>query len=209
MRATSSRPRWLPGAVLALAAACGGGGGGDDGDGAGPDAAGCPTVTAAGACDATVTQVCPAPANHVPVGTTVEWTSNPPAIGPHYPMWARWNRTYADPPLERGYWLHNLEHGGVVLLYRCEDPCPDVVQGLEAVVDAIPDDPLCAPAVRVRAIVSADPLLPAHVQVAASAWGWTYTASCLDATSLAAFVADRYAKAPENTCAEGSFPAMP
>ena len=34
--------------------------------------------------------------------------------------------------------VHNLEHGGVVLLYRCSSPCPDVVQELSAIFRALP-----------------------------------------------------------------------
>jgi hypothetical protein len=153
-----------------------------------------------GACDATVTEVPLEPGIHVEVGAPIEWSSNPPATGRHFPAWAGWDRAYDD--LERGYWVHNLEHGGVVLLYRCDEACPDVVAQLEDVARAAPVDPLCASPLRNRVLVVADPLLPDGVTVAASAWGFTYTASCVD-PSLATFVAEHLAEGPEDTCANG------
>ena len=67
----------------------------------------------------------------------IEWSSNPPATGSHYWVWARWNRAYTD-PVPRGHYVHNLEHGGVVLLYNCPDGCADDIAGLQAVLDALP-----------------------------------------------------------------------
>src|SRR5262249_20184470 len=54
---------------------------------------------------------------HVAPGTAIAWATNPPTSGPHYPVWAAWDRIYTD--LERGFWLHNAEHGAIVLVYRC------------------------------------------------------------------------------------------
>ena len=65
---------------------------------------------------------------HVPDGTRVVDVSRPPTSGPHYGDW--W-RTYGlvDQALPAGVWLHNLEHGAVVLLYNCPSACPDLVSG--------------------------------------------------------------------------------
>ncbi len=146
---------------------------------------------------------------HVPIPSVVDWSSNPPSSGPHYPIWAAF-KTFST-PVPRGYYVHDLEHGAVVLLYRCDvdaggDPgpggCPDVVASLEQVVAALPDDPLCtASGVRVRAVITPDPLL--DVPVAAAAWGWTYKADCLDLPSLEAFASEHYGKGTEQVCANG------
>jgi hypothetical protein len=37
-----------------------------------------------------------------------------------------------------GYWVHNLEHGAVVLLYRCPDGCPDLVAQLRELYASLP-----------------------------------------------------------------------
>ena len=49
----------------------------------------------------------------------------------HYPVWRAYDRTYAA--LDRGYYLHDAEHGAIVLLYNCPDGCPEVVAGIEAI----------------------------------------------------------------------------
>jgi uncharacterized protein DUF3105 len=51
---------------------------------------------------------------HVAEGSATSYRSNPPASGPHYPVWLRY-REYAE-PMARGYWGHNLEHGAVVVV---------------------------------------------------------------------------------------------
>lgn len=67
--------------------------------------------------------------NHVPAGTRIEYASCPPASGPHYsqagvaPLPPRFYEP--DSGLGPGSWVHNLEHGFVVALYRCPGgTCP-------------------------------------------------------------------------------------
>lgn len=144
------------------------------------------------------------PAVHVPIGTVIEWDSNPPSSGPHFPIWAAY-QAYTS-PVPRGYYVHNEEHGAIVLLYQCDDAgCPDVAAALQSVSDAIPDDPLCAAAgqgVRVRTVITPDPLI--DVPVAAAAWGWVYRAQCVDLPTLTAFAMQHYAQGPEVLCADGT-----
>lgn len=59
--------------------------------------------------------------DHVDPNTPITYKHNPPSSGPHYnnpphgPV--AWNANKdAVPP---GQWVHNLEHGGIVLTYRC------------------------------------------------------------------------------------------
>ncbi len=154
-----------------------------------------------GACDGMVTNLSNRTGTHVPVGTMIEWTSNPPATGSHYPTWAGWNRHYQS--LDRGYYVHNAEHGGIVLLYNCPAGCQDVVDSLLAIVRNATPDPTCTGFVRNRILVAADPLLPPDVQVAAVAWNRVYTASCFD-PYIGAFTREQYANAPEDFCADGN-----
>jgi hypothetical protein len=146
------------------------------------------------------------PGVHVAVGTDITtWNSNPPSSGSHYPIWAHWFQTYTT-AIPRGYYVHNLEHGGVILLYNCPGGCTDVVTQLTAAMYAAPVDPSCVIPIQSRTFVTPDPLLPAGVQVAATAWGWTYTSACLDRPSLDAFIAAHIAMAPENFCSDGAYP---
>jgi hypothetical protein len=140
---------------------------------------------------------------HVPEGTVITYDSNPPSSGPHYPIWANFQEF--DKPVDDGYLVHSEEHGGVLLLYSCTDAaggaCNSMVSALRAVRDAVPTDPTCDPSIRVRIIIAPRPANDAPV--AAAAWGNTYKADCVDPPSLAQFVADHYAKAPENFCSAG------
>ena len=50
----------------------------------------------------------------------VEYNSNPPTSGRHFPVWAKtgtYNQVVSD-----GYLLHSLEHGYIVISYNCEKP---------------------------------------------------------------------------------------
>lgn len=47
----------------------------------------------------------------------VEYSSNPPTSGPHFPVWAKagiYDRLISD-----GYLIHSLEHGYIVISYDC------------------------------------------------------------------------------------------
>lgn len=59
--------------------------------------------------------------NHIDPSTTWTYQSYPPASGPHYSLqgvapvpWQTVNQT-----LQEGQYIHNLEHGGIVILYNC------------------------------------------------------------------------------------------
>jgi hypothetical protein len=96
---------------------------------------------------------------HADAGGTIRYTSCPPASGRHY------NGTGIG-PINAGYygpndtavppgWVHNLEHGGIVLLYRCETApgssgtadstaCTDAGgQALQALLARWPASPIC------------------------------------------------------------------
>jgi hypothetical protein len=140
---------------------------------------------------------------HVPEGTAVAYGSNPPSSGPHYPVWANFQEF--THPVDDGYLVHSMEHGAVLLLYKCGDDagaCDAMVAALRAVRDAVPTDPSCDPAIRVRIILA--PRAANDVPIAAAAWGHVYRADCVDAPSLARFISDHYAMASENLCVAGS-----
>lgn len=161
-----------------------------------------PAVTAFGSCG-TLLEAPFQVSGHVEPGTPLDYATNPPTSGTHFAVWAAWGRHHDDEPLDRGYWLHNLEHGGVAFLYHCPEGCADEIAALEELVRGLPADPHCAPPLRTRTLLTADPLLPDGVRFAAVAWGFAYTASCLDLASLRAFYDEHVGMAAENFCAEG------
>jgi Protein of unknown function (DUF3105) len=147
------------------------------------------------------------PGIHVPIGSVITtWDSNPPSSGEHYPIWAAYQEYDAAVP--RGYYVHDLEHGAIDYLYNCalldggvDGGCDAIVSSLEQAVATMPDDPLCTAPVRVRFVLTPDPLI--DYPVAAVAWGFTYQATCVDLPTLQAFASAHYAQGPEDFCTDG------
>ena len=45
---------------------------------------------------------------------------------------------FYDHPIAPGYWVHDLEHGGVDVLYNCPQDCPQLKDQLRNMVDTFP-----------------------------------------------------------------------
>jgi hypothetical protein len=73
---------------------------------------------------------------HVVQGRPITYREYPPTSGPHWPRWAEWGVHAAPVPEEQ--FVHNLEHGGIVILYRCGTPCPELVPRLESTFRSLP-----------------------------------------------------------------------
>jgi hypothetical protein len=143
-------------------------------------------------------------ATHVAVGTAIAWPSNPPSSGPHFPQWAAFQE-YGS-PVPRCYYVHDLEHGAVVLLYNCDlvdaATCEAIKTALRAASASLGDDARCSgTAARVRTVITPDAAITEPL--VAVSWGFIYRASCVDQPSLDAFVNAHYALGPENLCAAG------
>jgi hypothetical protein len=153
------------------------------------------------------------PAVHLEYCTEIAYATNPPSGGDHWGTWAAF-KEYSS-PIPREVYVHDMEHGAVVLAYRCATACPEVVEMLREVVAEATSDPLCVQqpgGYAARLIITPDPEL--DTPVAAAAWGATYTATCLDKVSLAKFVAEVYGLGTEDTCypgvdLEGPDPGVP
>lgn len=91
--------------------------------------------------------------DHVPVGTKVKYLYCPPASGDHYSSAGQGPiqpRVYG--PNEKAIpegWVHNLEHGGLVLVYNCSpttggDGCTDTKQAaMKQLYSSWPLSPIC------------------------------------------------------------------
>ena|GEM_PF-993557 len=162
-----------------------------------------------GACSVETETVNDLVGTHVAECSAIEYSSNPPAGGPHYPIWAAF-QTFSF-PVPRGYWVHDLEHGAVVYSYNCTlfpDGCEDEVAQVQAMIDALPVDPLCLAATPRRVVLTPDPLL--DVRWGVSAWGFTLRATCADIERFRQFYLNHFALGPENLCGSGTdFFGMP
>lgn len=156
----------------------------------------------AGACQAQIRTFPILPSPHIlaPNYDARVYNSNPPSSGPHCSVWGRYD-TFQQTPLPRCNYIHNLEHGAVVLLYNCPEGCPEITGAFAELVANYNHDSVCP---RPRLIITPDAALT--TKVAAAAWGATFTANCLDVPALRTlegFARDRYNRAPEDVCASG------
>jgi len=72
--------------------------------------------------------------------------------------------------------VHNLEDGGVIIHYRCDEPCPDVVSGLDQLVASYPRQVIAAPEPRLSS------------KFALTAWGRLETLDYLDEPLMRRFI---------------------
>lgn len=86
--------------------------------------------------------------NHILAPEAQRYVACPPASGNHYagidgPIIARYYGP-DDATLPEG-WIHNLEHGGLVILYNCNmGACDDATQkALQSLYQTFPNSPLC------------------------------------------------------------------
>jgi hypothetical protein len=122
---------------------------------------------------------------HVDIGTQIEWMHEPPHSGKHYPVWS--SAGEKDEPVERGFWVHNLEHGWIVLVYNCPDGCDAELARLREVLDARPD---------LDILLTPDPLLGGS-RFAAISWTWVYAFEDPVVDQLLCFVDQHYDHSPE------------
>lgn len=117
------------------------------------------------------------------VQTNIEYPDPPPVGGPHNPCWGTWG-VHAE-PLPDDNWVHNLEHGGVILLYNCTEDCSADIAELADFVGS-----------HRRTLLTEYDVLP-H-RYAAVAWGYRIQMDTLDIGVLDAFYALHFDEAPES-----------
>jgi hypothetical protein len=145
--------------------------------------------------------------SHVPPGESVRYTYCPPASGSHV------NLTGQGPIQARFYgpndnvvpqgWIHNLEHGGLVLLYRCDaGGCDDASQAaLRQFYDTFPPSPICnVPRGKNGPVVARFDQMPKPY--AALVWGRVLYLDTLDTAAILHFWAEEGERSnPEPQCA--------
>ncbi len=147
---------------------------------------------------------------HIELGASARYTYCPPASGPHYnasgrgPIPARYYGK-DDTVVPQG-WIHNLEHGGIVILYRCTDGTCDAAteQQLKQLVTTFPPSPVCglAPGTEAPVVARFDQM---NTPFAAVVWGRLLLLDTLDTAKILEFY-DTYGERtnPEPQCAAPS-----
>ena len=112
---------------------------------------------------------------HIRVGTSgaISYNTNPPTSGPHYPTIVSWGVHWK--PIDKGFQVHNLEDGGVLVQYGCTD-CPELVKKLENVVRGYSKYVILAPYPSMK-----------H-RIALTAWGKIDTLEAFNEKRITAFI---------------------
>lgn len=148
--------------------------------------------------------------DHVALGAFVRYALCPPATGNHYNVTGEGPvrpGMYGpdDQALPQG-WIHNLEHGGLVLLYRCasgDTACTDSGQAALSQFNAsFPNSPVCnLPRGSVGPIVARFDQM--QWKYAALVWGVVLPLDTLDTTQILAFFNQQGERTnPEPLCAK-------
>lgn len=128
---------------------------------------------------------------HRCMNTTIEYDDPIPTFGTHRPLWAEFGE-YKYLPKQR--WLHNLEHGSVVMLYHpCADP--QEVLKLKSVVRK------CL----YRHVITPYNLLEPQRPLALLTWGCHITMSMVDEDILTSFIKTHALKGPETISRNGQY----
>lgn len=130
---------------------------------------------------------------HVEVGTSVTYNSNPPTSGTHYPYPAAWG-IYKDPPTD-GFLVHNLEHGGVIISYNPKRIKDQELSQLRQQVRSLSN-------FNGRIILT--PRLNLDTAIALTAWNYLQELDHYNSTAIKVFYDTHIARGPE--CQEGLCP---
>ncbi len=128
----------------------------------------------------------------------VAYLASPPAGGDHDACWAPWETSTTE--LRPENWVHNLEHGGVVLLHPL-DATAEEVAALEAFF-------LAKPAGRVVITPYGAGMDLEGARFAAVAWEHRLLLGCVDLDAIGAFYDTWSGRGPEDTMSAPSEACM-
>lgn len=139
---------------------------------------------------------------HVAKGSSIAYAYCPPASGNHWPVPQAplAGRVYglADAVVPGGY-IHNLEHGYIVVLYRGDDAgAADRLAALQTWYASAPTGPYCNLPTSTSLMVARADKLPAPV--VALAWDIVYPLETVDGAALDGFIAAHGDRGPEPMC---------
>ncbi len=127
---------------------------------------------------------------HVAQGSAISYAYNPPSSGPHYPSPTNWG--FYKQAVPAGTWVHNLEHGGIVVLYQCSGTCTDVQAQLQTLYSQLPTESQFQER---KVVITPYPNLDHRLRI--QAWGWTMPLDTVDTQAIDAFYNEHVDKGPE------------
>jgi hypothetical protein len=127
--------------------------------------------------------------NHVQNGSKVQYQTNPPTSGDHYPNWSRWG-VFNPAPVDELI-VHNLEHGGIIIFYDCPDNCPTSQDKLASYANRYSPDAF------VGVMVAPRSNLPNDARIALVSWQHRLLLKSLDVDKINDFILKRFNKGPE------------
>ena len=127
---------------------------------------------------------------HIPDTQPINYDHYPPNHGNHYDTPRPWGAY--DSPVPDGYFVHNMEHGGVVVLYNCQTPCPDLQTQMKNLPNMLPKEPRFG---EVKVIVS--PYTRSDHLISLVAWDWEQDLDSYDFDTIKAFYQAHVDKGPE------------
>jgi hypothetical protein len=131
---------------------------------------------------------------HIESGS-ISYEQSPPSSGDHRPQWARWG---AYENLSPKRWLHNIEHGGIVVLYR--EGLPD--SDYQVILNFLKEYPVKEEG-SLRWILTPYPDLKSPV--ALITWQWRMFLECWNESDINNFLQRTYRRAPEDISSDGSY----
>ncbi len=130
----------------------------------------------------------------------IQYAEAPPSGGIHHPCWWNWGSFAKEVPAAR--FVHNLEHGGLVLTYDCKDGCAAEVGQLQAAADAWKAS--ATPETKTTREALVTPYAGAAARFVALCWQHRLLLDCVDDSAkqaIAAFALKHCPEAPEQVAA--------
>ncbi|HEX6513041.1 MAG TPA: DUF3105 domain-containing protein [Chloroflexota bacterium] len=115
----------------------------------------------------------------------------PPVFGNHYAEW-RPPGIY-DSPVPEGNFIHDLEHGGIVILYNCPSGCPELVNQLKGLLTSLPKSSQYN---EVKLVIS--PNTKIQHQLALLAWDYEKDLDSFDESAIRQFYTAHLDRGPEH-----------
>lgn len=132
--------------------------------------------------------------SHISVGSKGSWATDPPTSGKHYSATGiapvPWGTV--DTHLKPEQWVHNLEHGGIVVLFSCANGCAEDTAAIRSYIASAPQE---SDFHEVKLAAASYPV-PGH-RFALLAWGWRMFLDSWDPVQAASFYAAHVDRSPE------------
>lgn len=125
----------------------------------------------------------------------IVYKETPPSAGTHDGCWWNWGASATQVPARN--FVHNLEHGGLVLTYDCPDGCAADVDALQVAGES---------STRVWLLT---PYAGADARIVAMCWNHRLLLNCVDEAAITAFAQLYCPLAPEQFSAAPAASCMP